>query len=335
MLSTFTTRSRMSAGVMLLSAFLPTTYAQAEPMEIRFGRFSIVVSESWTAQVFHMVDQLAQWDGSAHKAYGRWARTNLSLDLEDRQLLEKHGEMRRARGWGNGFEQAFLVEDSIDLAAINAVDQKLLSSEEAEAERGILSHFAPKLVALRDQQQGKVDAFKAGLLAERQRLLPWFDKLIRFTQTTTDVKVPVYLIANSEEGSGGGEANGGRIVVEVPSPYPTGVLLHESLHILLEPHLGEIRAVAESAGLRWQDFNEGIVYALAPGLTDDPAVVDSLAEQISTYFVRGTPPTDSYAQSYMIASVIRPALRASIDARETLPQFLPKAVAKWRSVIHQ
>jgi hypothetical protein len=33
----------------------------------------------------------------------------------------------------------------------------------------------------------------------------------------------------------------------------------------------------------------------------------------------------------MIASVIRPVLRASIDAGETFPQFLPKAVAKWRS----
>jgi len=333
--ATFSVRSRMSAPVLLLAAFLPLYYAQAEATEIQFGQFSITLSESWTAQVFHMVDQLAQWDESSHKAYSRWARTNLSFDAEDRRLLEKHGEMRRARGWGKGFEQAFLVEDSIELAAVKAVDQNILSAEEAESERVILSHFAPKLIALRDQQQRKVDAFRAGLLSERQRLLPWFEKLIRFTQTTTDVNVPVYLVANSEEGSGGGEANGGRIVVEVPSPSPMGFLLHESLHVLLEPHLSEIRTVAESAGIRWQDFNEGIVYALAPGLTDDPAVVDSLAEQVARYLVRRTPPTDAYAQSYMIASVIRPVLRASIDAGETLPQFLPKAIAKWRSVMPQ
>jgi len=41
--------------------------------------------------------------------------------------------------------------------------------------------------------------------------------------------------------------------------------------------------------------------------------------------------SDKYAESYMIATVIRPVLRASIDAGETFQMFLPKAVAKWRS----
>ena len=318
--------------LLLLTAFLLSLVpARAATIELEFGPFVISVSESWTAQVFHMVDQLAQWDESSHKAYSRWARTNLTLDAEDRQLLHKHAEMRRVRGWGNGFEQAFLVEDGIDAAAARAIDQKLLSADEAASEQTILLHFAPKLVALRDQHQQQIEAFKAGLLAQRQRLLPWFDKLVRFTQTKTVVKVPVFLVANSEEGSGGGEANGERIIVEVPSPNPMGNLLHESLHVLLTPHLDEIKAAAASSGIRWENLNEGIVYALAPGLTDNPAEVDSLAEQVARYLTRGTPATDNYAQSYMIASVIRPALRASIDAGETFPLFLPKAVAKWRS----
>lgn len=314
----------------LLLSFAP---ASAATTELEFGLFIITVSESWTAQVFHMVDQLAQWDESSHKAYGRWARTNLRFDAEDRQLLQKHAEMRRARGWGNGFEQAFLVEDSIEVATTRAVDQKLLSPDEAASEQTILLHFAPKLVALRDQHQQQLEAFKAQLLAERERLLPWFDKLVRFAQTKTVVKAPVFLVANSEEGSGGGEANGGRIIVEVPSPNPMNILFHESLHVLLTPHLDEIKAAAESAGMPWQSLNEGIVYALAPGLTDNPAEVDSLAEQVARYLARGTPASDSYVQSYMIASVIRPVLRASIDAGETFPVFLPKAVAKWRSFI--
>ena len=83
--------------------------------------------------------------------------------------------------------------------------------------------------------------------------------------------------------------------------------------------------------MRWQNLNEGIVYALAPGMTDNPAEVDSLAEQVARYLARGTPASDNYAQSYMIASVIRPVLRRSIDAGETFSLFLPKAVAKWRS----
>jgi hypothetical protein len=307
------------------------TPAQAPVIELEFGRFTISVSESWTAQVFHMVDQLAQWDESSHKSYTRWARTNLTLDAEDRQLLQKHAEMRRGRGWGNGFEQAFLVDRSIEAAAAQAVDQKLLSADEAASEQTILLRFAPKLVALRDQHQQQIEAFKARLLAERSRLSSWFDKLVRFTETKTAVKAPVFLVANSEESSGGGEANGGRIVVEVPSPNSMGYLFHESLHVLLAPHLDEIGAAAESAGMRAGNLNEGIVYAMAPGLTDNPAEVDSLAEQVARFLQRGTPASDNYAQSYMIASVIRPVLRASIDAGETFPQFLPKAVAKWRS----
>jgi hypothetical protein len=128
-----------------------------------------------------------------------------------------------------------------------------------------------------------------------------------------------------------GEANGGRVIVEVPSPNPIGFLLHESLHVLLAPHLDEIKAAGESAGMRWENLNEGIVYAMAPGLTDNPAEVDALAEQLARFLARGTPASDNYAQTYMIAIVIIPLLRASIDAGETFPLFLPKAVAKWRS----
>jgi hypothetical protein len=305
--------------------------AQAPTIELEFGQLTISVSESWTAQVFHMVDQLAQWDESSHRAYSRWARTNLSLDAEDRRLLQKHAEMRRVRGWGAGFEQAFVVEYPIEVAAARAVHQELLSEDEATSEQAVLLHFAPKLVALRDQHQQQIEAFKARLVADRGRLSPWFEKLLWFAQTKAAVNVPVFLVANSEEGSGGGEANGGRVIVEVPSPNPIGYLLHEALHLLLAPHLDEIKAAGESAGMRWENLNEGIVYAMAPGLTDNPAEVDALAEQLARFLARGTPPSDNYAKTYMIAIVIRPVLRASLDAGETLSLFLPKAVAKWRS----
>ena len=83
----------------------------------------------------------------------------------------------------------------------------LLTADEAASEQAILLRLAPRLVALRDQHQHQIDEFKARLLAERERLVPWFDKLVQFTQTTTVLKVPVFLVANSEENSGGGEAN--------------------------------------------------------------------------------------------------------------------------------
>jgi hypothetical protein len=50
----------------------------------------------------------------------------------------------------------------------------------------------------------------------------------------------------------------------VPSPEPMGALFHESLYVLLTPHLGQIKAAAESAGMPMQHLHEGIVYAMAP-----------------------------------------------------------------------
>jgi len=324
----------LSRALVLLVAWqLQTASATAAPTEIAFGNFVITVSDSWSAQVFHIVDQMAQWDDSSHGAYGRWAKKNLNLNAEDQQLLQKHGEMRRARGWGNGFEQAFLTEGSIEAAAARAVSEKLVSPEEAESEKAILLHFAPKLVPLREQHQQQIEAFKAKLVAEQKRLSPWFDKLIRFTETKTVTRAPVFLVVNSEETSGGGEGNSNRIIVEVPGPDSMGVLLHESLHVLLSQHLSQIQAAGEAAGIRWQDLNDGIVYALAPGLTDDPKERDGLAEQVGRFVIRGTPASNSYVQINLIAIVIRPVLRTSIDAGETLPVFLPKAVAKWKAYI--
>jgi hypothetical protein len=97
---------------------------------VDMGGIVISVSDSWTAQVFHIVDQLSEWDEACHKQYGRWAATALKLDQQDRKLLQKHAELRRARGWGHGFEQAFYVDRPIEVAAQDAVEAKLLSSEE-------------------------------------------------------------------------------------------------------------------------------------------------------------------------------------------------------------
>jgi hypothetical protein len=114
--------------------------------EVDLGGVVVTVSDSWTAQVFHIVDQLSEWDDACHRQYGRWAAKALNLEQQERKLLEEHARLRRARGWGHGFEQAFYVDDSIEVAARKAIERKLLSAEEALAERAILEHFAPKCV---------------------------------------------------------------------------------------------------------------------------------------------------------------------------------------------
>ena len=319
-------------GIIVVSMMLAAApWVNAQTVEVDLGGLVLAVSDSSTAQVFHIVDQLSEWDQYAHKQYARWAAKALGLNQEDRRLLQQHAELRRVRGWGKGFEQAFLVPDSIETASANAVAAGLLSSGEATAERAILSHFAPMLAPLIEQQRDRIGAFRNRLLAERKSLGPLVQKLARFAEAKGPISVPVYLVANPEENNGGGGADGGRIVVEVPHSESMGFLLHESLHVFLAPHAGAIRTAAASAGLGFQALNEGIAYALAPGLTN-AAPVDLLAEQLARFLNRGTPTSDAYVQSHMIAMVIRPLLREALDQGETITVFLPKAANRWRTV---
>ena len=317
---------RLAALSLLLSSL---TFASGR---LDLGGLVLVLSDAPAAQIFHIVDQLSQWDVYAHKQYVRWAGTTKLLDERDRELLLQHATMRKERGWGHGFEQAFLVDDSIENAAARAIAEGLLSETEANTERDILLHFAPKLQPLLRLRQPKITGLEQQLQSEQARLSPLVRQMARFAEIKDPPVVKVFLVANTEERSGGGEANGGRLVVEVPSPDTIGALLHESLHRLLEPQQALIRSAADSAGLDFTQLNEGIAYALYPGITADTETGDTLIEQLVRMQLRGAPPSDRYLQFDLIAAVIRPLLKAALAHNETIAAFLPRATAKWRSI---
>src|ERR1700676_4809868 len=127
-------RQRSRACKLAAFVLAVTTANSASTSDVDIGGIVITVSDSWTAQVFHIVDQLSEWHEACHRQYGRWANRTHLLDEQDRKLLQRHGQLRQVRGWGKGFEQAFYVEAPIEVAAQNAVEAKLLSSEEAATE---------------------------------------------------------------------------------------------------------------------------------------------------------------------------------------------------------
>ena len=304
----------------------------ARTRSLDLGGIVVSVSESRTAQVFHIVDQMSDWDSAVHHGYVRWAARRLDLHPEDRALLQKHAELRRARGWGNGFEQAFYVEDSIEVAARRAVENRLLSADEAAAEKTILLHFAPMLSNLLDRGVPQIAAFRKRLEAEGKKIAPVIKQLVRFSETKQAIRVPMFLVPNPEEGSGGGGFNGGTLVVEIQErPDPLPILFHECLHALLWKHKEAIRVAAASVGLDWGALNEGIAHAFSPGMTDDLRKSDSLAENLVRNLLRGAPAIDHSAKSYMVALMLRPLLRASLRRGETFSGFLPKAVGKLRT----
>jgi len=179
--------------------------------------------------------------------------------------------MRKKRGWGKGFEQSFLVDDSIDDAAAKGIAAGLLTADEANAERDILLHFAPKLEPLLQQRHAAIAAVEQQLLAERERLAPLVKQLAHFSEVTEPPTVDVFFVANAEDRDGGGGANGGRIVVEVPLIDPIGVLMHEAFHALLRPKEGAMKAAAAAAGLDFIVVKEAIAYAVYPGILETPS----------------------------------------------------------------
>jgi len=157
-------------------------------------------------------------------------------------------------------------------------------------------------------------------------------KLAQFSETKGPTTLPLFLIPNPEEGNAGGGFNGGRLVLEVQEqPDPLPIFFHECIHAFLLQHNDAIRGAAKSAVLSWATLNEGIAYALAPGIIDTSIESDSLGEALVRSVLRGTPSSDSYLQAYSVAVVIRPRLRAALERGETVSQFLPRAVEKWRT----
>lgn len=328
-------RRKAHAAAIALTFLLAPAVSHAEVHKIVFDKFEMDISESETAQLFHIVDQLSQWDQYAHKQYVRWAAKSLALDDEDRRLLQQHAELHRRHGYGNRLEQAFLVDKSLDVAARDAVKDGLLNEADANSERAILLHFAPKLTPLMQQQKPAMDRFIQQLDNDHDRLAPIIAELIAFCEIKSKISVPVFLVANPDVKDGGGEANGGRLVVEAPSVDPRSFLLHESLHRLLESHKQEIADVAKASGLDFETLNEVVAYAFAPGLTNDGTSDDLLADQVANLEYRGEKLKDSSLLINTMAMVVRPVLRQSLRDHETFSVFLPKAVQKWRSIVPQ
>ena len=307
--------------------------AAAQTTTVDLDGLLLSVSQSRTAQLFHIVDQLSEWDQFAHKGYGRWAARTALLDQTSRDLLKQHADLRRARGWERGFEQSYYSRESIEDAARAAVTSGVLTEKEALAEAAILRHFDKVLAPLLERGDGSVAAFINRVQAEAAALRPLIARLRRFAEVQQPVALTVYLVPNPEEGSGGGGAHGDRLVVEVQQkPDPLPALIHEALHFLVDRHRTAVSAAAESAGLTWQQLNEGIAYAAAPGLTNSDAGSDALAEVLAQRVMAGAAASDTFVRFYTLATVIRPLLREALDRGDNITAFLPKVVARWRSV---
>jgi hypothetical protein len=316
--------------------------APAVPQEdIKAGPFVLSVVDGTTAQTFHIVDHVSRWSASCHAGYARWAAESLPLDEVDRGVLARHAALRRARGWGSGFEQAFYVALPVDEAASRAVEQRLITRREADAERDVLDHFAPRLAPVLAASHDDVARFEARLRELAPRVAPVARKLARLADVRGPQAVTVLPVVDpSPKGAPNATFAGGRLVVEIPpGAQATGPALHELFHVILAQRRESIAIAAGKCKrpLDAETLEEAVASALSPGLVNDgdAAAVegdDALAGMVKEQRAAQRTLRVPRVRFARLGLALRPILAAALDATGSLGAFLQDACDAWRTL---
>jgi hypothetical protein len=309
--------------------------AQANKAKATFrldaGPLKLDVYISETAQLFHVVDQISQWSEFSHEQYVRYFKSlDGGLSESDRKILDEHVAIRKRYGWGRGPEQVFYTPLDLDEALKAGIANGHLTVAEAETERRVLNHFRPRVERLVADSKPLEDFVRE--FAGRQSDLDTFaTEVARFVGRSPAKPIPFYVIADPDDRNMGGGYNGGILTLEIPRKrdvYPT--VLHELFHAFLETKKDKIEIAIHSVpGLDFQTLNEGLAYALSPGLqhTGDS---DQLQAQVSAYIAKGALLSDSYTRFSFFALALRPLLKDAMgDPHQNLESFLPRAVDAW------
>jgi hypothetical protein len=210
-----------------------------------------------------------------------------------------------------------------------------LTPAQTRTEREVLTHFALRVEGLLAKERATLERFRTRLADKASDLESFSEKLSRFCHGVRPT-VPVYLLANPSDDSIGGGYNGGRLTLEVPrvrDAYPS--FLHEVMHAFLDGEIPRIEGAAKKVnGLDAMTLNEGIAYALSPGLihpdSDGP---DPLARQVARDLASMKPLDDAYTRFNRFGLALRPLLKEALEQEEaTLESFLPRAIDAWRVV---
>ncbi len=302
-----------------------TLHLEAGPLKL-----DVYISE--TAQLFHVVDQISQWSEFSHRQYVRYFRSlDGGLTDPDRQLLAEHAAIRKAHGWGKGPEKVFYTPLDLDEALRVGVANGHLTDAEAETERRVLLHFQPRVRQLIASEGGNLDAFVRDLVRQQSDLAAFAAEAARFVGASPANAIPFYPIVNPDDINMGGGFNGGTLTLEIPrteNAYPT--LVHELFHAFVETRKATLEAAVRTVpGLDFQTLNEGLAYAMSPGI-HHTGNSDPLQASVVGFMAKGSPLSDPYTRFNTFALALRPLLiQALADPKQNLESFLPRAADAW------
>jgi len=321
--------TRAAAAALLLLLAVPAAAAPEEPSpewseRIECGPLVLEVRASRTAHLFHVVDQLSAWSEFCHAQYGR----AMPLDDADRAALARHAAIRGRRGWGGGLEQAFYTAAPLEEALAAAVEAGHLTAEEGTTEREVFARFAGRVDGLLRAQSGDL---RKSLAALDRGPVTRMAKALGRLFGAERVEIPVFLMASPPPGGGGG-LNGGRMTIELcPGEDAAPTLVHEAVHGFIERKRSLLEeCAARTEGLDYQTLNEGIAYAVMPGIFG-AGKSDRLAERVGQDLRGGATLDDSYTRFNRYGLALRPAVREALESGD-LPALLDGARAVWLAV---
>ena len=321
---------RAAAALVLLAAAGGAAAQDASPEwseTIECGPLVLQVRASRTAHLFHVVDQLSGWSEFCHPQYAR----AMPLDEMDCAALALHSEVRGRRGWGGGLEQAFYVPEDLDAALAAGVKADHLSERDAAVERRVFARFEARVDALLRAQS--VDLRKSLAALDRESVTRMARDLGRLFGVER-VAIPVYLMASPPPGSGGG-LNGGRMTIELhPGQDAAPTLVHEAVHGFIERKRDALEAcVKRTDGLDYQTLNEGIAYAVMPGIFS-AGKDDRLAASVKADREAGAGIDQTYPRFRAFGLALRPSVKEALASGD-LDALLESARTTWLALVDE
>jgi hypothetical protein len=276
-----------------------------------------------TAQVFHIADQAAEWNPFAHKQYARWLAER-AVGPAEASALDAHRALRKRLRYGV-IDQTFYTARDVDAALAAAP----LEAADVATERALFRAMAPLIAPLVERERANVAALRDTIVARRATLGSMLADLASFAEVYMPKEhVPLWLVATTEPAYGGGGYNGGQMVVEA-SRSGVEVLMHESLHFVLRRR-GEVLSEAAracGAGLDKMTLEEGIAYALYPGIVGEPGAIRQTLARLAK---EGKTPAEPYVRFNRLGLALTPVLEKALADKTKLTALLPEACAAYK-----
>jgi hypothetical protein len=250
------------------------------------------------------------------------------LGEPQKKALEAHRALRQRMHYGE-LDQTFYTTESVQDALTRAAT--FLSPEDLATEKNLFEQMTPILLPLIEKQNADVAALRDRILSQREKLKKMLEDFVQFVQVYLPKDhLPLWLIASTGPQSGGGGYNGGQMVVEA-SRSADHVLLHESLHFVLSPKKSDLEAAAKScgAGLDAETLNEGLAYALYPGIVGNRDAINQAIAQLAS---EGKPVSDPYVRFNRFGKRLTPLLEKALVEKTALATMLPAACDEWKKI---